>query len=309
MAKSQAVVLAAGAVLAASYLATPGVALAADLLPPPPALEPAPPMAGPDFGGWYLRGDVGVGVQMGSRNVAISPDPLIGAPADAFNSFYNPTISASTLFDVGVGYQINNWLRADITSEYRGGSHFQVLEQVGVPSTSSQFADFYRGNLSSWVGMVNGYVDIGTWYGITPYVGAGVGVARNTLSGVTDVGFAYPGAGLGGFPTGGFLDDGSKTNFAWAGMAGLGFNVTQNLKLDLGYRYLNLGKFTSGTSHCFNGTGQGGGFSVANCGGSGYTLASTSNISSSDFRLGLRWMLGDNTPAYAPPPAPLVRKY
>jgi len=309
MAKSQAVVLAAGAVLAASYLATPGVALAADLLPPPPALEPAPPLAQADFGGWYLRGDVGVGVQTGSRNVVISPDPLIGAPADAFNSFYNPTISASSLFDVGVGYQINNWLRADVTAEYRGGSHFQVLEQVGVPSTSSQFADFYRGNLSSIVGLVNGYVDIGTWYGVTPYVGAGVGVARNTLSGLTDTGFAYPGGGAGGFPTGGFLDDGSKTNFAWAAMAGLGFNVTQNLKLDLGYRYLNLGKFTSGTSHCFNGTGQGGGFSVANCGGSGYTLASTSNISSSDFRLGLRWMLGDNTPVYAPPPAPLVRKY
>jgi len=306
MANLKAVVLAGGAMLAAASFVAPSLALAADLLPPPPALEPGPPLASLDFGGWYLRGDVGVGVNMRSPTMQISPDPLIGAPADAFNSFYNASVSASSLFDAGVGYQINNWLRLDVTGEYRGGSHFQVLEQVGVPSTNTQFADFYRGNLSSLVGLVNGYVDVGTWYGITPYVGAGVGVARNTLAGVTDTGFAYPGTG-GGFPTGGYLDDASKTNFAWALMAGLGFNVTQNLKLDLGYRYLNLGKFTSGTSHCFNGTGQGGGFSPANCGGSGYTLASTTNLASSDFRLGLRWMLGEATPAYAPPP--IVRKY
>jgi opacity protein-like surface antigen len=307
MARSKAVVLAGGAMLVASSLVAPNLALAADLLPPPPALEPAPPLASADFGGWYLRGDVGVGVNMSNPTIQISPDPLIGAPTDAFNSFYNSTVSASSLFDAGVGYQINNWLRVDVTGEYRGGSHFQVLEQVGVPSTNSQYADFYRGNLSSLVGLVNGYLDVGTWYGITPYVGAGVGVARNTLSGLTDVGFAYPGNGN-GYPTGGYLDNSSKTNFAWALMAGLGFNVTQNLKLDLGYRYLNLGKFTSGTSHCFNGTGQGGGFSNANCGGSGYTLASTTNLASSDFRLGLRWMLGEAPPAYAPP-APLVRKY
>jgi opacity protein-like surface antigen len=303
MANLKAVVLAGGAMLAASSLAAPS--LAADL-PPPPALEPAP-LAAPDFGGWYLRGDVGVAAYSGNPSMQINPDPLIGAPADAFNSFYNPSVSASSLFDFGIGYQINNWLRMDVTGEYRGGSHFQVLEQVGIPSTASQFGDFYRGNLSSLVGLVNGYVDVGTWYGITPYVGAGIGVARNSLSGVTDTGFAYPGNGA-GFPTGGYLDDSSKTNFAWALMTGLSFNVTQNLKMDLGYRYLNLGKFTSGTSHCFNGTAQGGGFSAANCGGSGYTLASTSNLASNDFRLGLRWMLIDSTPAYVPP-APLVRKY
>ena len=38
-------------------------------------------------------------------------------------------------------------------------------------------------------------------------------------------------------------------------MAGLDFNVTQNLKLELGYRYLDYGKFKSGASNCFNGTG------------------------------------------------------
>ena len=299
----KALFLVSGAVIGMTSLAQ-----AADLLPPPPPMEP-PPVAAPEFTGWYLRGDVGVAVQNSQTTLAINPNPLIGLPADAFNSFYNPTISASELFDVGVGYQINNWLRFDVTGEYRGGAHFQALEQVAIPSIGYQNADFYRGDLSSIIGLVNGYVDIGTWYGITPFVGAGVGVAQNKLSGVTDAGgFTYPGNGL-GFPTGGYFSDASKTSFAWALMAGLDFNVTQNLKLELGYRYLDYGKFTSGGSHCFNGTGANGGFSVANCGGSANVLSSTKDLTSSDFRLGLRWAFTD-TPLYTPgPEAPLVRKY
>jgi opacity protein-like surface antigen len=244
-------------------------------------------------------------VQTGNLSPSISPNPLVGLPADAFNSFYNTSLSASALFDVGVGYQINNWLRFDVTGEYRGGSHFQTLEQVGIPSTASQFGDFYRGDVSSFIGLLNGYVDIGTWYGVTPFVGAGVGFANNTLSGVTDQGFACQ---FGCSPAGGYLSDQSKTSLAWALMAGLDFNVTQNLKLELGYRFLDYGKLQSGISHCFNGTGAGGGFSSAQCSGGGYSLA-TRDLMSQDFRLGLRWAFND-TPSYAPEPEqPLVRKY
>ena len=53
-----------------------------------------------------------------------------------------------------------------------------------------QYADFYRGNIASYVTMFNGYADLGTWYGVTPYVGAGVGFAYNKLFGMTDTGFA-----------------------------------------------------------------------------------------------------------------------
>ena len=62
----------------------------------------------------------------------------------------------------------------------------RALEQVAIPSLGYQNADFYRGNVSSFIGLVNGYVDIGTWYGITPFVGAGVGFSNNRLSGLTD---------------------------------------------------------------------------------------------------------------------------
>jgi opacity protein-like surface antigen len=285
----------------AALVGTANLAHAADLLPPAPSIEP-PVAIEPT--GWYLRGDVGVGADASNISMSISPNPLIGLPSDAFNSFYNPTVSAAGLFDVGVGYQFNSWFRLDVTGEYRGGSEFQALEQVGIPSTASQFADWYRGNISTILVMANAYVDLGTWYGVTPFVGGGVGYAHNTLSGVTDTGFAYPGNG-GGFPTGGYLANGSTDNFAWALMAGLDYDVTRNLKLELSYRYLDYGRVKSGASNCFNGTAAGGGFSVANCGGSGYTLE-TNRLASNDFRLGLRWMISD-VPTYAPPP--IITKY
>jgi opacity protein-like surface antigen len=300
MANLKVLVLASGAVLALV-----GSAAAADLLPPPPVLEPPPPAAA-EFTGWYLRGDVGVGVNANTPNLFNTPNPAAGTPNSYYSvvptqSFYNSTISAATNFDLGIGYQVNNWLRFDVTGEYRGGSHFQslyVLNDAGNTGTGPiQLADFYRGDISSWVGLVNGYLDMGTWSGVTPYIGAGVGLARNTLSGMTDQGVVTAIGGAAS-PSGGYFNDGSKFNFAWALMTGLDFNVTQNLKLELGYRFLDLGKYSSGGSYCLGTCGGG----VPNY------VVSKNDLAYNDFRIGLRWMIGDEQ-AYAPPPTPLVRKY
>ena len=289
-------------VVAGAIVGAVGAARAADLSTA--AMEPVAPAAGLDVSGWYLRGDIGIASQLSDLSIAVSPNPLIGLPADAFHSFYNPTISAAGLFDVGAGYQVNNWLRFDVTGEYRDGSQFQVLEQIGIPSQSTQFANWYRANTSSYIAMANGYVDVGTWYGLTPFVGAGVGFAQNHFYGISNPGLAYLGPGAKGSPTGGYMGNGVTNNFAWALMAGLDFNVTQNLKLELGYRYLNYGTLKTGPSNCFNGTGVGGGFSVAACGGAQF-VGQTNRLSSQDLRLGLRWMLNDMPAA----PAPVAARY
>jgi opacity protein-like surface antigen len=88
-------------------------------------------------------------------------------------------------------------------------------------------------------------------------------------------------------------------------MAGLDFKLAENVKLELGYRYLDYGKISSGGSNCINGTGLGSGFGGANCGGSQNYVSSTSTLASNDFHIGLIWYLEPT----APPPAPLVRKY
>ncbi len=302
MNKWRALVIAAG-VAAASC----GWASAADLLPPAPSLPPAPAA---EFGGWYLRGDVGFGLAAGAPELQNAPNPIVAGVARGFlssaahQSFNNTSLSSSGMIDFGLGYQFNSWFRLDGTLEYRGGANLQLLYTLIDPITPTfggptQFADFYRANVSSFVGLVNGYVHLGTWYGVSPFVGAGVGFAENNVFGFTDQGVNY-GDFIDLGPSGGYFSNGAKTNFAWALMAGLDFNITSNLKLEMGYRYLNYGKISTGGSHCLAGSVG------VNCSGGVANLISSQNrLASNDFRLGLIYMLDD--PA-EPPPAPIMTR-
>jgi opacity protein-like surface antigen len=281
-------------------------AVAADLLPPPP-MEPMPPISSAESSGWYIRGDVGVGINNDSTLSSTA-----GVSPGYTDTMYGSNVSESGLFDVGVGYQFNNWFRVDVTGELRGGSTFQGLEvcnNCGVtPPGQNQYSDFYRGNLSSAIGLVNGYANLGSWYGLTPFVGAGVGFAVNRTSGATDTGSAYlnpTGNSWQNYGVGGYFSNSTKVNLAWALMAGVDMDVTRNLKLELGYRFLDYGKFTTGGANCLQ-AGAATGFATPAC---GYKVASK-ELYSNDVRIGLRYYF--DTPAPAPDepaPAPLVRKY
>ena len=299
----------AGAVVAASG----GLASAADLPLAPPL--PPPPAPVEEFSGWYLRGDVGFGVPAGVLNLQNEPDPIATGVSSGFlspaavESFSNTTLSESGVFDFGGGYRFNNWFRMDGTLEYRGGAALQTLYTLTDPASpvfggSLQYASFFNADVSSLIGLVNGYVDLGTYWGMTPFVGAGVGLADNMLHGFTDQGFGYASFGSLG-PAGSFLDNGSKTSLAWALMTGLDFNVTPNLRLELSYRYLNYGSIKTGGSYCLAGS-SGGVFSTANCtGGVPNYISSRNTLASNDFRIGLIWMLGGPVA----PPAPVVARY
>ena len=93
------------------------VAFAADMaIMPPPAYAPAPVVE--DFGGWYLRGDIGFSNQrVGRLNNALDAVGL--TTSEQTHSF-----NTAGIFGLGVGYKVNNWFRADITGEYRGNSQF-----------------------------------------------------------------------------------------------------------------------------------------------------------------------------------------
>ncbi|WP_131194769.1 outer membrane protein [Lichenihabitans psoromatis] len=287
-------------------------ARAADL-PLPPQYVPPPEVV--DFGGWYLRGDVGVGIAS-SPNIRSTFYDQSYAPIDtatAVPSFARDQqhIADSSFVDIGVGYQVNNWLRFDATGEYRTDQHFSTIESYdagagfGVPGTGRGY-DQYNGSLQSSVFLVNAYADLGTWYGLTPFIGAGVGAAYNRVTSLSDLGVGGPtivdqagnvfnGVGNGGF---GFAKEHDKFNLAYAAMAGVSYSVSQNLKLELGYRYLNMGDATSGFINCVNSTG---------C----VIEKHRYDLASQDIRLGMRWMISDvaPTPVYYPPEAPIVRKY
>lgn len=77
----------------------------------------------------------------------------------------------------------------------------------------------------------NLYYDFRNSTAFTPYVGAGLGMAFN----YANYTFSSPGY-HGNF-------DEHSTNFAWNVGAGVAYDITDSLAVDLGYRYVNLGYY------------------------------------------------------------------
>ncbi|WP_424362212.1 outer membrane protein [Methylocystis parvus] len=279
--------------LAAAIVAGAGGAKAADLLPPPPPMEPPPPV---EFGGWYLRGDVGVGAYELSGLRSTFNDPTVVVPAPLFNGY---SIGDAAFAGAGVGYQFNNWFRFDVTGEYRTAAQYSAIQSYtdiwSAPGFSpcgiaARCHDVYHGQHSAAVFLANAYFDLGTWYGITPFVGGGIGFATNFLNNWYDIS-AQPAGGFG------YASDRTQTNFAWQVGAGLAYNVTPNLKLEVAYRYLDMGKMSTGQIVC-----QG----VVVCA----REVQSFNLASNDIRLGFRYVIPSLVPLPPPPPpGPLVRKY
>src|SRR4051812_19183561 len=105
---------------AATLMST--AAFAADMaIAPPPAYAPPPVVE--DFGGWYLRGDIGFSNQRVNRL-----DNVLDA--NNLTSRQNLAFGTAGIFGLGAGYKFNNWFRADVTGEYRGNSQFFGTDQI-----------------------------------------------------------------------------------------------------------------------------------------------------------------------------------
>jgi opacity protein-like surface antigen len=194
-------------------------------------------------GGWYLRGDIGWSNQ---------------AVGSLYNAQYENAVSVTNLskgfeiggiFGGGIGYQFNDWFRADVTGEYRGPATFHGL-QTYTPEPNSDTGigtDQYTAVKSEWLFLANAYIDLGNWRGITPFVGGGIGASRNTISGMTDVNTPTAGVAYGATA--------STWQFAWAVTAGLGYQITPNTTFEVAYRYLDMGDAKSGDLVPYDGSG------------------------------------------------------
>jgi opacity protein-like surface antigen len=267
---------------AAAMIST--MASAADM----PSLPPiyAPPIEEAPIGGWYLRGDIG----MTNQSFKKLHQRLYDVPGTTVEP-NDMGWDSSMFWSLGVGYKFNDWFRADVTGEYRGKANFHGSDNTSF--TGGVGVDNYSGSKSEWVVMANGYVDLGTWWCITPYVGAGIGMADIKISGFRDDGFTYT-PGLNNSTA--YAADGSKWNFAWSLQAGLTYQVTRSMAIDLGYRYLDLGNATTGPTRAFDGSFTNGGPFTFN------------HITSQDLKLGVRWMLEPPMPTQPLSLPPLMRR-
>lgn len=181
-----------------------GKAIAADLPPepaPPPEVVPAP-IKDP---GSCIYGRLDGGYAFHSRPKVTKNGGYAASDEDLDDGY---------LVDAGVGCYFNDYVRADLTVGYR------TSKDLGAKWNAVD------AEVSSYTGMVNAYFDIGHFGGVTPYVGAGIGVAHNRVHDIKQPGNQ---------------SSGNSTRFAWALHAGASVQVTENIALDASYRYIDLG--------------------------------------------------------------------
>jgi opacity protein-like surface antigen len=207
-------------------LAAAGQARAADLLSPAPALMGTDTEQVVELGtGWYLRGDVGYVGYTNPKDFGFGlPD---SQPLDRVR--LDETFSLGG----GIGYAFTNFLRADVTVDHRFAAEFSGTRPL-ITYANGYVRD--QADLESTTILFNGYVDFGSFGGITPYIGAGIGLAGNRLTNISREAYA---AGV--LVGSGFLQPHTTNNFAWALMAGAAVNLGFGFQLDLGYRYMHLG--------------------------------------------------------------------
>jgi opacity protein-like surface antigen len=203
-------------------------------LPPPSSVTP-PPATGWSYSGWYVRGDLGYRFNQ-------TGDVTVSGAANPTDDKLKNVVAVSG----GIGLK-SSFLRADVTADLSLPARY--TGSIATP-------DDTRAKIRSASVLLNGYLDLGTWYGLTPYVGAGAGGALVKVSDVQGPIVA---------------ESNSRWNFAWAGMTGVAWTVAPNLQIDFGYRYLHLGKGESG----------------------GPNTVSFNNIGGHEARVGLRWHFND----------------
>ena len=143
-------------------------------------------------------------------------------------------VDGSLIVGAGVGYRFASSLRGDVTLTYRG---FYDLNE-------STFEARYNASVTSTALMVNGYYDFSAG-GVRPYIGAGIGWARNETSDL------HQNFGLGFINT---FSGATRDDTAYALMAGVGIPYS-GWTLDIGLRYVDLGKFETGAKAAFGITG------------------------------------------------------
>jgi opacity protein-like surface antigen len=197
--------------------------------------------------GWYIRGDVGYELQSNMsadyRTYGVAnpgPPPTFAYGSDTYDNF---DLEATGDFSVGFGYRYNNWLRADATLGYWSRSI------SGTDSTTGDCDPIFVGevgcrsedstSVSAWELMANGYADLGTYVGLTPYVGAGAGLTRLNYDTLGNTTYCVDAAGADITGCGYSESHGGLASwrFTWALSAGVSYDLTKSTKVDLGYRY------------------------------------------------------------------------
>lgn len=169
-------------------------------------------------GSWYVRGDAGYsGWIKGGR-------PRV-EEAGVSRAFDERRFSRPFSYGAGIGYQFTDVMRADVTADFSRDDFSGAAACAG--GSCAFVADYSAAGV-----MANGYLDLGTLAGFTPYLGAGLGATYLDWRDAACAGAGCTNASLAGQ---------GSLRFTYALMAGASMDLSPGLKLDIGYRFSGIG--------------------------------------------------------------------
>ena len=157
----------------------------------------------------YVRADAGLSIQATKMNNS--------SPYNNGTKFKN-----SPVFGVGIGYQVSKDIRAEISLQHRAFKYNNTASSTTTKQKTKSYAAF-----------LNGYYDFNNDSSFTPYLTAGLGVSRNKAGDATSTD---------NLPSTETYSGKSSNNIAWNVGLGSKVSVSENIDLDVAYRYVNLGK-------------------------------------------------------------------
>ncbi len=171
-----------------------------------------------------MRGDIGYGWSSDSDASYVGNTDNGGNPYESFDA---TALSDAAFGEVGLGCGRGvRGLRADVTFGWHRDKDFEGHIPINTNPDDPIYTSF-----QTLTSMVNVYYDMGDWGGFVPYLGAGIGAAMHDMDYVHSTDPSSPNPQFGD----------TKIDLAWQVSAGVGYQLTDGVTLDLGYRYLNLG--------------------------------------------------------------------
>lgn len=247
------------------------------------ALMAAPSIASAhDDAGWYLRGNAGYGIHTDMDLY----DGLIESDVHGNGLQSEGNFAAS----LGLGYDFGNNWRLELDGDTLW-TDFGSISQV--PSTSAKL----RTN-TAMLNAIYDFDDFGKW---APYVGVGLGlvqaqadvVAHDFLNPTLTRNPACIGPRTAGQAESCEISD-RDTAFGYQLLAGLGYDISENLKWDTHYTYMDSQKLE------FDGVRTNGVTGAV----TGSHITAARDVGAHSLMTGFRYLFGHKHEAAAPPPPP-----
>jgi opacity protein-like surface antigen len=177
----------------------------------------------------YWRLDTGYSKSLQAQLKDVGPSTLGCGDRVCSNGMTFDNVGHSLIIGLGWGYRFGTYFRSDITFDVRDGYRLDSTDKRIPPS------DFHA-DIKSKALMLNAYIDFPSSSVARPYIGIGVGAAANKVGDVTVNNYQGV-AGATAVALGG-----KKTAAAGAFMVGFSVPTADGGAVEIGFRYVSLGK-------------------------------------------------------------------